>query len=351
MRLMFTPIFLLFSVIIFAQPRDTAEVVVTGNCFGNAKKQAKLVDLSNGLTGKVKGLNITSASKGSSNPGFSLRCARTVSIGTEPLLVLDGVLLELSSLSEINPADIERIDILKNAVATAIYGCRAANGVIIVTTKKYKIRKFQVIDFLDGKPMSGATLRFINTATRDSLQFIASEDGMIETNKLVAGTEYRAEISAIGYKDFKLSFRNTYSEKASIYRMERDSKICGEVILASTEPKRWICYRGNSSRISNNDSIKAGEPILNNQITIYPNPVIKGGILQIRTAANAPVISSIRLVCPDGRIVYQQVFTANTGKKTAFVLPTDPRWPSGIYFIQFICENGRLQASEKIIIH
>ena len=67
-----------------------------------------------------------------------IRGLNTVSGSTKPLIVIDGV--PGAELENINPDDIEKIDILKDASSTAIYGSRATNGVVIVTTKKRKSR-------------------------------------------------------------------------------------------------------------------------------------------------------------------------------------------------------------------
>ena len=88
------------------------------------------------LTGKVAGLNISNTTDLFRNPTISLR-------GKKPLIVIDGVPIDFKNaagngnpLSLINPNDIESFSILKDASAAAIYGSRASNGVIIITTKK-----------------------------------------------------------------------------------------------------------------------------------------------------------------------------------------------------------------------
>lgn len=98
------------------------------------------------LQGKVAGVNVTSAS---GEPGgrqtITVRGPGGVRTGSTPLFVLDGIPLDNSStggltnpLSFLNPQDIDAIDVLKDASATAIYGARGANGVILITTKKGK---------------------------------------------------------------------------------------------------------------------------------------------------------------------------------------------------------------------
>lgn len=98
------------------------------------------------LQGKISGVNVTSAS---GEPGsiqhITVRGPGGVRTGSTPLFVVDGLALDNSSpggatnpLSFLNPQDIETIDVLKDASATAIYGARGANGVILITTKKGK---------------------------------------------------------------------------------------------------------------------------------------------------------------------------------------------------------------------
>lgn len=161
-----------------ALSRDTQsldEVVVVG--YGTQKKRdltgsmtsLNTEDFNKGMVlnpqqlmqGRAAGVNITS---GSGRPGgamsIRIRGGTSISAGNDPLYVVDGVPLQLSSagrqsdiggsggqlmifnnepvnpLNSINPADIQSIEILKDASATAIYGSRGANGVIIITTKK-----------------------------------------------------------------------------------------------------------------------------------------------------------------------------------------------------------------------
>ena len=88
-----------------------------------------------------------------SGPQFKVRGMSTISASSQPLFIIDGMPLavgdnssgstgmgmlyaEYNAMSDINPNDIESIEILKDGAATAIYGSRAANGVILITTKK-----------------------------------------------------------------------------------------------------------------------------------------------------------------------------------------------------------------------
>lgn len=98
------------------------------------------------LQGKVSGVNVTSASgEPGAIQGISIRGPGGLRTGSTPLFVVDGMALDNSGtggatnpLAFLNPQDIESFDVLKDASATAIYGSRGANGVIMITTKKGK---------------------------------------------------------------------------------------------------------------------------------------------------------------------------------------------------------------------
>lgn len=104
------------------------------------------------IQGKVSGVNVTSASgEPGSSQTISIRGQGGIRTGSSPLFVVDGFALDNSStggstnpLNFINSDDIESIDILKDASATAIYGSRGANGVVLITTKRGKSGKTQI---------------------------------------------------------------------------------------------------------------------------------------------------------------------------------------------------------------
>ena len=95
------------------------------------------------LQGKVAGLDLTSSSgKAGAELSFTIRGERSLKASNKPLILVDGV--DYGTTLDINPSDIESIEVLKDASSTAIYGTRGANGIIIVTTKKGKTGKSKV---------------------------------------------------------------------------------------------------------------------------------------------------------------------------------------------------------------
>lgn len=89
------------------------------------------------LQGQTPGLMVTSNSGEPSKAAvFQIRGTNSINSGTSPLFILDGVAITSSDFNTISPSDIESISILKDASSTSIYGARAANGVVVITTKR-----------------------------------------------------------------------------------------------------------------------------------------------------------------------------------------------------------------------
>ncbi len=107
-----------------------------------AYKDQPVVNASSALQGRVAGVAVTNNS-GAPGGGVKIRIrgANSVNASNEPLYVVDGIALSSIGLSDINVNDIESMEVLKDASATAVYGSRGANGVIIITTKSGKSGK------------------------------------------------------------------------------------------------------------------------------------------------------------------------------------------------------------------
>lgn len=100
------------------------------------------------LQGKATGLTVVSASgEPSRTATFQIRGTNSINSGTSPLFILDGVPVEASTFSALSPADIESVSVLKDASATSIYGARAANGVVVITTKRGQRGKDAQVNF------------------------------------------------------------------------------------------------------------------------------------------------------------------------------------------------------------
>ncbi len=123
-------------VIGYGTQRREAVTGSVANINGEKLNQVAATNVAYALAGRMPGVVMTQTS---SQPGaemqIRIRGQRSLSASNDPLIVLDGVPF-MGNLSDINPADIKSMDILKDASATAIYGSRGANGVIMITTVK-----------------------------------------------------------------------------------------------------------------------------------------------------------------------------------------------------------------------
>lgn len=193
---------------------ELSQVVVVGYGSTNKKdmtgsaKSIKNDDFNRGiinspeqlLQGKVAGVNVTSTT---GEPGgrqsITIRGPGGVRTGSTPLFVLDGLALDNSGtggntnpLTFLNPQDIESIDVLKDASATAIYGSRGANGVILITTKKGK-SGFSGMTYSGGLGISSLA-NPIDLFTADEYrQEVPKVGGVLEDLK--ANTDWQKEIS------------------------------------------------------------------------------------------------------------------------------------------------------------
>jgi len=120
---------------------------VTGAVVGinqNEIRSRPVADALQALQGKVAGVDITSNERPGSIGNINIRGVRSLTASNTPLYVVDNIPLITGGIEFINPSDIETIDILKDASATAIYGSRGANGVVIISTKQGKNNKVNV---------------------------------------------------------------------------------------------------------------------------------------------------------------------------------------------------------------
>ncbi len=115
-----------------------------GSLDANVIATTSLPDAGGALQGRVAGVNIEK-NVGRPGSGFTINVRGLTSINnsTSPLYVIDGI-PTTEGMTDLNPSDIESIDVLKDASATAIYGSRGANGVVVVTTKRGKAGRFSI---------------------------------------------------------------------------------------------------------------------------------------------------------------------------------------------------------------
>jgi TonB-linked SusC/RagA family outer membrane protein len=131
------------------------------------------VSLGQALQGTVPGLNVGAVNTAGSDPSISIRGRTSISGGTSPLIVLDGIIYR-GSMVDINPNDIESIDVLKDASAAAIYGSQASNGVMLITSKTVKAMSKPVIEYSGSVSLQEASTNKMKPRNSEGfLQLIA----------------------------------------------------------------------------------------------------------------------------------------------------------------------------------
>lgn len=125
----------------YGSGKKLGSVVGSVATVNNKKLEAKpVMNFGDALQGQVSGLQVfTSSGEPASSSSMRIRGISSLSKSTEPLYILDGAPVSASVFTALNPSDIESVTVLKDASSTSIYGARAANGVIFITTKKGKM--------------------------------------------------------------------------------------------------------------------------------------------------------------------------------------------------------------------
>ena len=181
------------------------------------------------LQGKVPGLIITQSSNPNGSPSITLRGASTFRDGAaqEPYYVIDGI--PGMSLALVSPNDIESIDVLRDATATAIYGSKAANGVIIINTKRGKAGHTNIN--YSAYVASDAILKNWDVMDGPQMRRYASENGINLINDLGASTDWHKEVQRTGLShNHNVSISGgseNVSYNSSINYMERQGVIKG----------------------------------------------------------------------------------------------------------------------------
>lgn len=186
-------------------------------------KDSPVSNLGQAIQGKISGVQIVDAGKPEDNVSIKIRGLGSIN-NCDPLVVIDGVPTDLG-LSSLNMADVERLDVLKDASATAIYGSRGANGVVMITTKRGTEGK--------GKLAVSANYSFQNATNVPSLLNAAqyaelSNDMMVNSGRnpnpewanpseLGAGTDWMDELLRTGVmQNYTVSYSGG-NEKSHYY--------------------------------------------------------------------------------------------------------------------------------------
>ena len=276
------------------------------------------------LEGKMAGVNI-GASTG--DPGADqkvlIRGIGSISGSTQPLYVIDGVpvsnsdmqssgLRSQSILSSINPNDIESMTVLKDAAASSLYGSRAANGVIIITTKKgqqgaVKVNfnttnslqtRAQMVDMLSRDEFVNVINQF-GTDNQKSLLGTANTDWNDEVYRTAFGTDNNLSVS--GSIDKWLPFRVSvgYYNQSGLVRKDNVERWTGNVVLTPSFFQDHLKLTINAKGTLNNNSFNNGGAVwaaatFNPTIPVYSGNDKYGGYNEALDADGVPVNAGVR---------------------------------------------------------
>jgi TonB-linked SusC/RagA family outer membrane protein len=142
-----------------------------------------VVELGQALYGQIPGVQVTTASgRPGSSSSLSVRGITSISAGTAPLIVIDGIPSPEYDLNLINYSDVASIEVLKDASSAAIYGSRGSNGVILITTRKLKSDKPKVtVNYLFGIQNIANKIPVMNAAEYAEAYKDAAQNGWIDS--------------------------------------------------------------------------------------------------------------------------------------------------------------------------
>ncbi len=311
------------------------EVVVVG--YGTARKSdltgsvatVSSKDFNKGLVsspeqlinGKVSGVQIMSNS-GSASAGSTIRVRGGASLNAsnDPLIVLDGVPLEQGGisgnssnfLSMINPADIESMTVLKDASSTAIYGSRASNGVIIITTKKgqqggLKINfnttnsvqtRAQMVDML-GYDDFVNVIKTYGTDNQKSLLGDAHTDWNDQVYHTAFGTDNNLSLSGSIGKVLPFRASVGYYNQSGLVRTDNVERWTGNVVLTPSFFQDHLKLTINAKGTLNNNSFNNSSAVwaaatYNPTIPVYSGNSNYGGYNEALDSEGYPVNAGVR---------------------------------------------------------
>ncbi|MDR1456184.1 MAG: SusC/RagA family TonB-linked outer membrane protein [Tannerella sp.] len=284
------------QIVLAEDSRELDEVVVVG--YGKASRRditgavstMKAPDVNTGvftspaqmLQGKVPGLSVTRSGDPNETPSMVLRGQSTLRTGQamEPFFVIDGI--PGASISLVAPEDIVSMDILRDAASTAIYGSRAANGVIIITT-----RRPQGYLSYNGYVAAESVSKRLKMMTGDQLRAYVSNALQEIDNVPDAGTDWQDEVQQTAFShNHNVSFGG--SGKSGTYNAGLNY-MNNQGIIRQTGLERYILRTNVEQKLlgdrlvaglnvshSNTKQMQIFEEVLQNMLTFLPTVPVKG---------------------------------------------------------------------------
>ncbi|RAJ08709.1 TonB-linked SusC/RagA family outer membrane protein [Chitinophaga skermanii] len=241
--------------------RALEEISIMNTGFQNVSKErstAAATKLSNEQINQHINANLSGAIEGKV-AGFSLFQGKpmirgistySLGIGTQPLLVIDGLITE-GSLDQINPYDIESITVLKDAAAASIYGARAANGVIVLTTKQGKrgetTLSANVDYFVTEKPNYDA----MNYASTGDMIDYETDVYKYQRSKYATDADFFKYYGSLGAGPIRY-----YSPLYALYRNQAEGKLSADQVANTLDQWRNINYIDQYKKYVNQNNVR-----------------------------------------------------------------------------------------------
>ena len=285
---------------------------------GEQLRSSVTTNFDQALQGRVAGVQVT---QNSGAPGAAasirIRGSNSINLSSEPLYVIDGIPIQgdgygvsgfdwsggangqnlVNPLSAINPADIVSIEVLKDASATAIYGARAANGVVLVTTKRGKLNESKIsYSGFYANQQVGKTLDMMNLSEFAEYQLQISDDLGLQPNQryldpslLGKGTNWQNEIfDNAGMQSHQISVTggtktSNYAISGSVF--DQDGIIIGSNFKRQTvrlnldnQVRSWAKVGGSFSFANINEKITlndGGDGVVSQALVMQPDVAVK----------------------------------------------------------------------------
>ena len=272
------------------------------------------------INGKVSGVQIMSSS-GSPTAGSTIRIRGGASLNAsnDPLIVLDGVPLEIGGiagndgnfLSLINPNDIESMTVLKDASSTAIYGSRASNGVIIITTKKGASEKI-IVNLTSTQSVQWKSKLadmmsyddFVSVAQglgTDYSQYLGSErtDWNDQIYQAAFGTDNNLSVSGQAAKWLPFRASVGYYNQDGILKTDNAQRMSGNLNLAPAFFKDYLKFNISLKGAYNRNTFANTSAIwnaatFNPTVPVYSGNDDLGGYYEITSSTGVPDMSAVK---------------------------------------------------------
>lgn len=272
------------------------KVDLTGSIASISSKDFKaqpMTRIENALQGRTAGVQVSnSGGSPGNNPKIRVRGTTSITGSGDPLIVVDGIIGQ--ALGFINPSDIESMQVLKDASATALYGSRGANGVILITTKKGKKESSTVnldaffglqelpkkIDVVNGAEYAG----LINEQLAVGGSAPAFNDEQIAELQRTGGTDWQDEIYRSGTDALMQNYTLSFSGKSNKMGYYVSGNIAdNEGILVNNSFKRYALRSNLTFDI--NDRMTAGANVFYSKVS-----ALNGFISNLLFAPNAAAL-------------------------------------------------------------